>query len=78
MCLLLAVVWRACSMPFNLNRAGFAGYGYRKKTYPFHRVCGEYISNEVLPFMESLDIDMIAWVQRISPVRNNIGRRQTL
>lgn len=24
-----------------------------KKTYPFHRVCGEYISNEVVPFLES-------------------------
>lgn len=23
-----------------------------KKTYPFHRVCGEYISNEVRPFLE--------------------------
>ncbi len=29
-----------------------------KKTYPFHRVCGEYISNEVLPFLESLDINI--------------------
>jgi menaquinone-9 beta-reductase len=24
-----------------------------KKTYPFHRVCGEYVSNEVLPFLMS-------------------------
>jgi menaquinone-9 beta-reductase len=24
-----------------------------KKTYPFHRVCGEYISNEALSFLES-------------------------
>jgi len=23
-----------------------------KKTYPFHRVCGEYISNEVVPFLK--------------------------
>ncbi len=23
-----------------------------KKTYPFHRVCGEYISNEVIPFLK--------------------------
>ena len=27
-----------------------------KKQYPFHRVCGEYISNEVIPFLESHDI----------------------
>jgi len=24
-----------------------------KKIYPFHRVCGEYVSNEVLPFLKS-------------------------
>jgi flavin-dependent dehydrogenase len=41
-----------------LNRAGFQVIVIEKKTYPFHRVCGEYISNEVLPFMESLDIDV--------------------
>jgi menaquinone-9 beta-reductase len=27
-----------------------------KKAYPFHRVCGEYISNEVVPFLHSLDL----------------------
>ncbi len=27
-----------------------------KKEYPFHRVCGEYISNEVVPFLKSLEI----------------------
>jgi menaquinone-9 beta-reductase len=27
-----------------------------KKEYPFHRVCGEYISNETIPFLESLDL----------------------
>jgi flavin-dependent dehydrogenase len=26
-----------------------------KNVYPFHRVCGEYISNEVKPFLESID-----------------------
>ncbi|MEM9829313.1 MAG: NAD(P)/FAD-dependent oxidoreductase [Bacteroidota bacterium] len=26
-----------------------------KKAYPFHRVCGEYISNEVVPFLESIN-----------------------
>ncbi len=29
-----------------------------KSSYPTHRVCGEYISNEVLPFFESLEIDL--------------------
>lgn len=27
-----------------------------KQSYPKHRVCGEYISNEVLPYLNSLDI----------------------
>ncbi len=27
-----------------------------KKTYPFHRVCGEYISNEVEGFLKSEDL----------------------
>jgi len=27
-----------------------------KKKYPFHRVCGEYISNETIPFLKSLDL----------------------
>jgi len=25
---------------------------FEKNTYPFHRVCGEYVSNETLPFLE--------------------------
>ncbi len=29
-----------------------------KSSYPFHRVCGEYISNEVVPFMQELDLDL--------------------
>ncbi len=39
-----------------LNRAGFEVTVVEKKTYPFHRVCGEYISNEVLPFLNSIDV----------------------
>ena len=30
-----------------------------KNSYPKHKVCGEYISNEVLPYLKSLDIDPI-------------------
>jgi flavin-dependent dehydrogenase len=29
-----------------------------KKAYPFHKVCGEYISNEVRPFLESLGLNI--------------------
>ncbi|MCY7351351.1 MAG: NAD(P)/FAD-dependent oxidoreductase [Cytophagaceae bacterium] len=28
-----------------------------RKTYPFHRVCGEYVSNETRPFLQSLGFD---------------------
>ena len=41
-----------------LARAGVAVTLFERKAYPFHKVCGEYISNEVLPFLESLQIDV--------------------
>jgi len=28
-----------------------------KNTFPHHKVCGEYVSNEVLPYLNSLEID---------------------
>lgn len=28
-----------------------------KKTYPFHKVCGEYVSNEVKPFLQKLGVN---------------------
>lgn len=31
---------------------------FEKYTYPRHKVCGEYVSNEVLPYVESLGIDV--------------------
>ena len=31
-----------------------------KNSYPKHKVCGEYVSNEVLPYLKSLGIDPIA------------------
>ncbi len=36
-----------------LIRAGIPSTVIEKKSYPFHRVCGEYISNEALPFLKS-------------------------
>ncbi|MEM7108723.1 MAG: NAD(P)/FAD-dependent oxidoreductase [Bacteroidota bacterium] len=35
-----------------LVRAGFKVKLLERKRYPFHRVCGEYISNEVKPFLK--------------------------
>lgn len=42
-----------------------AGRGYRvvvveRKQYPFHKVCGEYVSNEVLPYLRRLQADPAA------------------
>ena len=37
-----------------LSRVGIPCTLIEKKTYPFHRVCGEYISNETVPFLKSL------------------------
>lgn len=43
-----------------LNRAGLQVTVIEKKSYPFNRVCGEYISNEILPFLKTLAIDPFA------------------
>ncbi|UII33711.1 NAD(P)/FAD-dependent oxidoreductase [Fulvivirga ulvae] len=39
-----------------LRKAGLPVTLIEKKKYPFHRVCGEYISNEVRGFLERLEI----------------------
>ncbi|MFP4096985.1 MAG: NAD(P)/FAD-dependent oxidoreductase [Cyclobacteriaceae bacterium] len=36
-----------------LSRAGLDVLLIEKKDYPHHKVCGEYVSNEVLPFLKS-------------------------
>jgi flavin-dependent dehydrogenase len=36
-----------------LARRGIPCTVIEKRAYPFHRVCGEYISNEVVPFLEA-------------------------
>lgn len=36
-----------------LVRAGISCTVIEKKSYPFHRVCGEYVSNEALPFLKA-------------------------
>ncbi|WP_266365670.1 NAD(P)/FAD-dependent oxidoreductase [Tellurirhabdus rosea] len=43
-----------------LARKGFRITLIEKKTYPFHKVCGEYVSNEVRPYLESLGVDLRA------------------
>ena len=47
-----------------LARAGLSVLVIEKKAYPFHKVCGEYISNEVVPFLRSID----AYPEHLQPV----------
>ncbi|OZV70892.1 NAD(P)/FAD-dependent oxidoreductase [Winogradskyella aurantia] len=41
----------------HLSRAKFKVLLIEKNDYPKHKVCGEYISNEVLPYLNFLDFD---------------------
>lgn len=41
-----------------LARAGVPVTLYERKKYPYHKVCGEYISNEVRPYLASLGADV--------------------
>ena len=50
-----------------LAKAGLRVTLVEKKSYPFHRVCGEYISNEVLPYLRSLGVEVSA----LGPARIN-------
>jgi flavin-dependent dehydrogenase len=38
---------------------------FEKKAFPFHKVCGEYISNEVLPFLGQLGLN----INHLEPAR---------
>ncbi len=48
------------SLAIQCAKAGFSTALYEKETYPFHKVCGEYISLESEPFLESLGISITA------------------
>ena len=41
----------------HLSRFGIATLVLEKNPYPKHKVCGEYVSNEVLPYLNWLGID---------------------
>ena len=44
----------------HLSKAGLTVTLIEKNEYPKHKVCGEYISNEVLPYLQYLDADPMA------------------
>src|SRR5215208_7095315 len=41
-----------------LGKAGYSVVLFEKEQYPFHRVCGEYISLESWDFLQRLGIDL--------------------
>jgi len=41
-----------------LSEAGLSVLVLEKNAYPNHKVCGEYVSNEVRPFLEQLGLDL--------------------
>ena len=41
----------------HLSKKGLSVLLIEKQTYPKHKVCGEYISNEVLPYLKALGFD---------------------
>lgn len=45
-------------LAIQLAKAGKQVVLFEKKTYPFHKVCGEYISMESWPFLESLGLPL--------------------
>lgn len=54
----------------HLTREGVPCLVVEKHSYPFHRVCGEYVSNEVVPYLKLLD----AYPSELYPAR--IGQFQ--
>lgn len=41
----------------HLSKKGLSVLLIEKHEYPKHKVCGEYISNEVLPYLNALDFN---------------------
>src|SRR5687768_6506378 len=39
-----------------MARRGIECVVFERKSYPMHRVCGEYISNEAVPFLKSHEL----------------------
>jgi flavin-dependent dehydrogenase len=49
------------TLAVQLADAGYSCVLFEKNKYPFHRVCGEYISMESWNFLEELGLDLSAW-----------------
>jgi flavin-dependent dehydrogenase len=49
------------SLSIQCAEAGYSTILFEKENYPFHKVCGEYISNESFPFLEKLGVPLSSW-----------------
>ncbi len=49
------------SLSIQCAEAGYSTVLFEKENYPFHKVCGEYISNESFPFLEKLGVPLSNW-----------------
>ena len=49
------------ALSIQLAKAGYAVALFEKETYPFHKVCGEYISLESWNFLEELGLPLSDW-----------------
>ena len=45
----------------HLKKAGCSVLIFEKENYPKHKVCGEYLSNEILPYWKNLGIEPFNW-----------------
>ncbi len=57
-----------------LSKSGLNVMLIEKKSYPFHKVCGEYVSNEVKPYLKRLGVDF----EQLAPSTINKLRVSTL
>ena len=51
----------------HLSREGLQVVLIEKSKYPRHKVCGEYVSNEILPYLYSIGVDIL----KMSPTQIN-------
>lgn len=62
----------------HLSKSGLKVLIIEKQSYPRHKVCGEYLSQEVLPYLDSLGLDIFqknpAIIKRVevSTIRGNL------
>ena len=49
------------ALSIQLGKAGYRVAVFEKETYPFHKVCGEYISLESWNFLEDLGLPLSDW-----------------